>query len=238
MNSSIPRNQKHNQNFEGNVQHEESWRQIQIIEAPKEKEPSPPPVEYPPPTFQKQIDDVEVAEGEPSRFEAAFQPNNDPNVFIEWSRNGELLAHGSKYAMSQDFGYVTLANGYTFPEDAGVYQLKVSNAAGEAVTSATLKCSPKDAILGDVQHEESWRRIQEIEAPKETPAEPEAEPKPAPSFSAPITTSGAELIEGQPAHFETTVEPIDDPNLKIQWYLNGEPVSLLILNLKKIKAFF
>uniref|UniRef100_A0A915DZ78 Ig-like domain-containing protein n=1 Tax=Ditylenchus dipsaci TaxID=166011 RepID=A0A915DZ78_9BILA len=208
----------------GNTQHEESWRRIQILEAPKEKSPSPPPAVYETPSFQKQIDDVECNEGEPSRFEAAFLPNQDPKVVVQWVRNGVPLAHGSKYAISQDFGYCTLAIGYTYPEDEGVYQLSVSNANGEAVTSATLKCHPLDSILGDVQHEESWRRIQEIEAPK--PEAPEAEPAPKqpPKFTTQIQSVG-DLVEGQPAHFETTVEPIDDPDLKIQWYLNGAPVS-------------
>lgn len=63
------------------------------------------------PSIQKQIDDIECDEGEPSRFEAAFLPNNDPNVEITWIRNGEPLAHGSKYAISHDFGYCTLALG-------------------------------------------------------------------------------------------------------------------------------
>lgn len=106
---------------------------------------------------------------------------------------------------------------YTFPEDEGVYQLFIINSNGEAVTSATLKCHPKDSILGDVQHEESWRRIQEIEAPKEPVPEPEPAPKQAPKFTSPIQNSGTDgLLEGQPLHFETTVEPIDDPELKIQ----------------------
>lgn len=208
----------------GDTQHEESWRQIQVLEAPRQLSATPPPLEYPAPIFQKQIEDVECNEGEPTRFEAAFGPNNDPNVRIEWRRNDAPLAHGSKYAISQDFGYCTLALAYTFPEDEGVYQLSVSNANGETVTSATLKCTPKDAILGDVQHEESWRRIQKIEAPKEAEPERVPEPKPAPRFTTPISTSGNNLREGQSAHFEVCVEPVDDPQLTVQWYLNAVPI--------------
>ena len=194
------------------------------MEAPREREPSPPPPEYDAPTFQQQIADIECDEGEPSKFEAAFLPNNDPNVKIQWVRNGVPLCHGSKYAISQDFGYCTLVIGYTFPEDAGVYQLCVQNHKGEAITSATLKCNPKDPIIGDVQHEESWRRIQEIEAPREAAPEAEPAPKQPPKFTSPVLTPG-EVHEGQPAHFETTVEPIDDPELKIQWFFEGTPVA-------------
>lgn len=210
----------------GDTQHDESWRQIQILEAPREKSPSPPPPEYDSPSIQKQIQDIECNEGEPSRFEAAFLPNNDPNVKVVWVRNGEPLAHGSKFAISHDFGYCTLAIGYTFPEDEGVYQMCVSNAKGEAITSATLKCHPKEAILGDVQHEESWRRIQEIEAPKDVKEEVEPGPKGPPKFTSQII-SVPELVEGQPSHFETTVEPVGDPNLRIQWFL-GESADWIV----------
>uniref|UniRef100_A0A7E4ZS77 Immunoglobulin I-set domain protein n=1 Tax=Panagrellus redivivus TaxID=6233 RepID=A0A7E4ZS77_PANRE len=208
----------------GDTQHEESWRRIQEIEAPREKTPDSAPPEYEAPSIQVDIKDIECEEGDPSRFEATILPTNDPTLQIQWIRNGIPLQHGSKYAISQDFGFSTLAIGYTYPEDEGVYQVRAVNAKGEAVSSATLKCTPKDSLLLDTQHEESWRRIQEIEAPKEAPEEVEPEPKPAPRFTAPIQTPG-ELHEGQPAHFETTVEPVDDPNLKIQWYLNGAPVA-------------
>lgn len=97
-----------------------------------------------------------------------------------------------------------------------MYQLCVQNAAGEAITSATLKCQGKAPILDEVQHEQSWARIQEMEAPRERPPEPEPAPKQPPAFTSPVLTPG-EVHEGQPAHFETTVEPIDDPELKIQW---------------------
>ncbi|KAL3105626.1 hypothetical protein niasHT_021729 [Heterodera trifolii] len=210
-------------NILGDTQHEESWRQIQILETPLERPPSPPAPEYPPPTFQQQIGDIECDEGDVVKFDAIFMPNNDPNVKIQWVRNGVPLVHGSKYAIAYDFGLCTLIIGYTIPEDEGVYQLCVQNAQGEAITSATLKCHAKAPIIDDVQHEQSWQRIQEIEAPKEPLPEPEPAPKVAPKFTSPVLTPG-EVHEGQPTHFETTVEPIDDNELKIQWFVNGAPV--------------
>lgn len=110
----------------GDTKHEESWKQIQILEAPKPREPSPPPPEYPAPTFSTQIADIECDEGDASKFEASFMPNNDPYVKCQWVRNGVPLAHGSKYAISYDFGYCTLGIGYTFPEDEGLYQVVYS----------------------------------------------------------------------------------------------------------------
>lgn len=73
--------------------------------------------------------------------------------------------------------------------------------------------------MDEVQHEKSWSRIQEIEAPKESIPETEQLPKQPPKFTSPIQNNGASgLFENQPFHLETTVEPIDDPELTIQVY--------------------
>lgn len=204
--------------------HEESWRRIQEIEAPKEKTPEPPPPVYDAPAFHEQISDVECDEGEPSHFEAVIVSTNDPNLQVTWFRNGQPLAHGSKYVISRDFGFCTLDIGYTYPEDQGLYQLRLTNENGEAVSSATLKCHPKEAIIGDTQHIESWKQIQELEAPKTLLPEVSPPPKILPRFSTNIQSPG-DLYEGQPAHFEATVEPVDDPGLRIQWFFNGSPIS-------------
>ena len=34
------------------------------------------------------------------------------------------------------------------------------------------------------------------------------------------------LIEGQNAHFEAKLEPIADPNLRVEWFLDGRPVTI------------
>ncbi|MFH4979231.1 hypothetical protein AB6A40_005940, partial [Gnathostoma spinigerum] len=211
-------------NILADTQHEESWRQIQEMEAPVEPQPEPPAPVYDTPKIETPIADVECAEGEPVHFECVISPINDPGLQVIWLRNGQPLAHGSKYAISHDFGFCSLDIVGTIPEDQGIYQLKAFNKAGEAVTSATLKCHPKEAILGETQHEESWKRIQEIEAPKAPIPELAPLPKTPPKFIVPIKDLG-DLFEGLPAHFEATVEPIDDPDLKIQWYLNGAPIS-------------
>lgn len=72
------------------------------------------------------------------------------------------------------------------------------------------------AIIGDTQHEASWQKIQVLEQPKEKPEEmPEAEHGP-PHFVRQLN-SIEDLIEGQPAHFETQYEPINDPHVVILW---------------------
>lgn len=208
----------------GDTHHQESWRQIQVLEAPREKTPDAPAPVYEPPLIVSQIQDQECNEGDHIHFESQFTPVNDPGLQVQWLRNGQPLSHGSKYAMTQDFGIVMLDIAYAYPEDEGIYQLRISNAQGEAVTSATLKCHGKASILGDTQHEESWKRIQEMEAPKPQLEEAEQAPKGPPRFVQPISSPG-DLFEGQPAHFEATIEPVDDNTMQILWYLNGAPMA-------------
>lgn len=43
--------------------------------------------------------------------------------------------------------------------------------------------------------------------------------KTVPRFLTNIQTSDCNLYEGQQAHFESTIEPVDDPELKIQWFV-------------------
>lgn len=50
-----------------------------------------------------------------------------------------------------------------------------------------------------------------------------------PVFTVPLF-GPSEIMEGAPAHFEARVVPIGDPDLKIQWYVNG--VALKLGNLK------
>lgn len=45
----------------------------------------------------------------------------------------------------------------------------------------------------------------------------------------------AEVVEGMPAHFECRVIPVGDPDLKIQWFVNGvalKPGKMLIQRIK------
>ncbi|CAB3397921.1 unnamed protein product [Caenorhabditis bovis] len=206
------------------TRHEESWKRIQDLEAPKAPEPEAPAPTYDHPAITTQIEDKECVEGDHIRFEAHIVPVNDPRLQVQWIRNGVPLSHGSKYAIQQDFGICSLDIAYTFPEDAGIYQLRIWNPDGEAVSSATLKCQGKDSIIGDVQHQESWKRIQEIEAAKPKLEEADPEPKGPPRFIQPISCVG-QLVENQPAHFEATIEPVDDPTLTVTWYLNGQPIA-------------
>ena len=45
---------------------------------------------------------------------------------------------------------------------------------------------------------------------------------------APVFTSSpksVEVREGQKAHFEARIIPVSDPSLKVEWFLNGQPIK-------------
>ena len=102
---------------------------------------------------------------------------------------------------------------------------KTDEVLGEARTSAAIQIEEGIVIVGDTQHPESLRRILELEAVKPAePSEPELEPVP-PQFTQQLSGQIDELNEGQPLHLECTVQPINDPNLRIEWYFNELPLQ-------------
>lgn len=81
----------------------------------------------------------------------------------------------------------------------------------------------------DPIHEQSFARIQELEAPKLLPAEVEAPVFEAPLINVALTITPSENIEeGDSAHIEGQFTPVADPNLKVIFLLN------ILYNLKKI----
>ncbi|VDP08349.1 unnamed protein product [Soboliphyme baturini] len=153
-----------------------------------------------------------------------YEPVNDPQLRIEWYLNGKPLVVGSKYHMRNEFGLVTMDILYTFPQDSGVYTCKAISTQGEASSSGTIKCQAKETILRAPFNVSSVKKIAELEAPKPGAAEVPESPPVQPTFSTNIQDL-LQLVEGQSAHFEASVEPINDPRLVIQWYHNGKLVS-------------
>lgn len=77
-----------------------------------------------------------------------------------------------------------------------------------------LQFSAKMSILRDTMHPSGLEKIRSLEQPRA-----EAPPRPEPTITAPQfckqLNSCNDLIEGQPAHFEATLQPVNDANLKL-----------------------
>lgn len=107
---------------------------------------SEPPAEEPPrqpPRFITQIQSATVDESEPVRFECRVEPKDDPNLRIEWYRNGKLIPAGHRYRTMYDMGFVSMDILYVYPEDSGEYVCKAINDLGEDTTRASVSCKSK-----------------------------------------------------------------------------------------------
>lgn len=201
----------------------DSWKQIQLKEAAMNRVPdmfvdSTPQLA---PVFTTHLQSQDnLAEGQHVFLEAQVEPRTDPNLRIEWFKNGVSLTTGARIRSTFDFGHVTMAINGLRADDSAIYTCKATNQVGEAVSTCTLKIADKHWLLGDSLHPDSLPKIQSLEAPRA--GRPEA---PDPTYEGPIFIShlnNVECTEGDNVHFECNVEPSKDPNMKIQWFVNGK----------------
>ena len=54
-----------------------------------------------------------------------------------------FLLLGHRFRTTYDFGFVALDILYAYPEDSGTYMCKATNAAGQAITTCTIKVEGK-----------------------------------------------------------------------------------------------
>ena len=100
---------------------------------------------------------------------------------------------------------------------------RLATVVGRAVTEANLSCLAYGSIDLGTQYEGGMEKIRQLEDASrfQRPEHVDAEIDKAPLFLRPLEGPD-ELIQGQTAHFETRVEPVNDPNMIIEWYHNGK----------------
>lgn len=76
------------------------------------------------------------------------------------------------------------------------------------------------------QHEGALQKLRQLEDHSKYQRREEEEfvVKQAPVFTTQLN-GPTELIEGQSAHYECRIEPYPDPNLKVEWFHNGKPLT-------------
>ncbi|CDW54858.1 DUF1136 and I-set and Ig 2 domain containing prot ein [Trichuris trichiura] len=202
----------------------ESWQKIQDFENRPAEMLEAAPVVFPGPkfvqTFRETTDSVE---GQPVHLEALVEPLHDNSMRVEWSHNGAALPASSRVSCGNDFGLITFDIAYCLPEDQGSYQCRVVNSSGEAVASFSLNCAARPKILSDPFNLSSVEKIKVIEAPKVVEEAPEPTFGDKPIFTQPLKNV-SDVPEGAPAYFECRVTPVNDPNLRIEWFFNGQPL--------------
>lgn len=81
----------------------------------------------------------------------------------------------------------------------------------------------KAGLYLDTLDEQRLKKIKELEQYERPKPVEEEQPGQRPVFLTALT-SLENLKEGDRAHFECRVEPINDPDLKIEWFLNGQKI--------------
>ena len=82
----------------------------------------------------------------------------------------------------------------------------------------------RSSIIRDTQHEGALQKIQYLEDEsryKRTEREEQAIAE-KPQFGRPL--KNVDILEGQAAHLEATLTPVNDPTMKVEWYCNGRPI--------------
>ena len=168
-------------------------------------------------------------EGAKLRLECEVEPKNDADLKVTWELNGAPLEMGSRVRAECEFGRATLEVDGASARDRGVYACKAANAAGEAATFTTVDCEddepgldlaskhPKGAEgLDALSRMEARGRLPDAEEAEEEAGEP-------PRFVTEFRDITA--AENGTAFAEAMLEPKKDPNMRVEWRLNGEAVQ-------------
>ncbi|XP_044003588.1 titin isoform X2 [Aphidius gifuensis] len=177
------------------------------------------------PKFGRPLKNIEhLPEGKSAHLEATLIPVNDPTMVVEWFKNGKPIPQGHKFKTTYDFGYVALDILYAYSEDSGTYMCKARNIVGEAVTTCIIGVDSREGLCMDTLDAQRLAKIRELEM-----AEIKTVPEKELFHQKPVFLSAFcnldHIKEGDRAHLECRIEPINDPHLKIEWFVNGVPLK-------------
>lgn len=207
------------------TQHEQSLEQIQMLEDRHRKQLTEEVTVFQAPQFTRPLHNIETVEGTNIHMECRLQPVGDPTMKVDWFCNGRPIKVGHRFRPAYEFDYVALDLLSVYPVDSGVYTCQARNQLGEAVTSCSVKVIAKKDLFLETQHAAGLEKIQYLEDSsryKRTEYMDEiitVKPK---FITKPKSVDN--MLEGQHAHFECKIEPVTDPNLKVEWFKNGRPI--------------
>lgn len=177
------------------------------------------------PVFGQRItpERIEVKEYEDVEFVCRLIPIYDPTMQVEWRLNGKVLEQSSRITSEHEFGIVRLRIKRCEAEDSGIYQCKATNALGEAISTGSLLVHAKSNVQCETLHPAGLDKIRQLENPKPVERVEEQIVEQPPKFLTHITDY-VEKCEGESVHFECCLTPVDDAELKTEWFFNGRPL--------------
>lgn len=180
-----------------------------------------------PPQFTRPLHNIETIEGTNVHLECRLQPVGDPTMIVEWFVNGFPVKTGHRFRPAYEFDYVALDLLGVYSTDSGVYTCQARNQLGEAVTSCAVRIIAKKDLIMESQYPAGLEKIQYLEdasryqrtedVDETTNIRPRFLTKP---------KNIEKSREGQHAHYECKLEPVTDPNLKVEWYKDGRPIII------------
>lgn len=175
--------------------------------------------------MQPLSDPKPVSEGKNIHLECRLEPMGDPTMRVEWFQNGRPVTVGSRFRTYYDFGFVALDIIYATSIDSGEYTVRATNHLGSAHTSACVRVIGRSDIDTETQHEMSLEQIQMLEdaSRQRRTLQEDITVMQAPHFTRPL--HNIETIEGTNVHMECRLQPVGDPTMKVDWFVNGHPVK-------------
>ncbi|OQV22407.1 Titin [Hypsibius exemplaris] len=180
------------------------------------------------PTFVEGLQPVpELREGQSIHLECSVSPPNDPTLQIEWFFNGRPLHSGSRFRTFNDFGSIGLDILTVIAEDSGQYTVKASNALGSNTSSVQIQVKARASIILESQAPGGVEKIRELEDMLNYKPDSYTEDAihQAPVFTQQLRGPPGKVKEGQSMHLDCSVQPTNDPTLKIEWFFNGRPLN-------------
>lgn len=165
-----------------------------------------------------------LKEGQSAHYECRIEPYPDPNLKVEWLHNGKPLQTGHRFRTTNDFGFAALDILTVYPADSGEYTCRATNRLGQAQSAVKLNVSSRAGIVYETQHEDAMEKIQYLEDASRFQRRGEEDQFVAekPQFGRPLRN--ANVAEGVPVHLEATLIPVNDPTMKVDWFVNGRPI--------------
>lgn len=181
-----------------------------------------------PPRFVSKLrGTTHLTEGDKAHFECQIEPTNDPDLVVEILHNGQPLKTGSRFRTLCDFGYVALDISSIYPEDSGIYTVKVANRFGEVSDSIQIEVKGVQSIQTDTNYADTLDKLAALERAR-LPLRPryvEHATNQRPVFTKALHNV-VNLREGDHAHLECRLIPVGDPALKVEWLKDGHPVPI------------
>ena len=131
-----------------------------------QRQSSTPEASFPKPLFIIPLPEkFSPGEAQPLHMECHVEPKQDPKLRVDWFFNGKLLDHGSRFKMTNDFGFVSLDLSDVYARDQGVYTCRASNAAGEAQQFTARAKRVWSKTLNTRKAKPAWNRFNVLRIP-------------------------------------------------------------------------